>query len=164
MRPLALLALGAAVVAFVVHLLAVAGRTPLGMTIIVIVFPIAFLCFAAFIRDANKRSGTRRVGVADLVAPLPTWARVLFVIVFSYVGLNFALFWHATGGGTVEQRPDGRYVLSDHGRVIRPLDEEGVRTVHTWQVRAFSGHILPFLVLPGLYFLFVPRSRRSNTE
>jgi hypothetical protein len=73
--------------------------------------------------------------------------------------LNFMLFRRATGGGSLKQQPNGQYVLSDHGRVIRTLDEAGVQVVHAQEVRLISGHLLPFLVLPGLYFLFVPSRR-----
>jgi hypothetical protein len=153
-------ALCAAVIALATHLLAIAGAAPLGMGVIVLVFPVAFICFGAFILAAKRETadqGSRRLGVFKLLEPFPSWARVLFAVVFLYAGINFALFFRATGGGAVDQQADGRVVLTDHGRFIRELDDRGVRDLEVWQVRLFSGHILPFLVLPGLYFLFAPR-------
>jgi hypothetical protein len=77
--------------------------------------------------------------------------------VFFYAMINFLLFLQATGGGTIERDANVQAVLNDHGTVVRTLDDARGREVEGWQVRLFSGHILPFLLLPGLYFVFAPR-------
>jgi hypothetical protein len=164
---LAAVALCAGVLALAIHLLAVVGRAPVGMAAVFVAFALGLLCFGALMVTVNRRArerGDSRASIVDLFAPLPLWARLLFAAVFLYAGLNFALFFRATGGAGLERQADGRYVLSDHGRLVRTLDERGVRAVQVWQVRAFSGHILPFLVLPGLYFWFAPRGREAGAS
>lgn len=149
------MALVVAALALVIHLTAVMGAPVAGMGAIFVIFPVGIVSWGILIRHVNLRgrSGGMR-GPLALIQPLPIWARLLFGAVFLYALLNFLLFFQATGGGSIERDADGQAVLSDHGRVIRTLDEQGVRAIEVWQVRAFSGHILPFLVLPGLYFLF----------
>lgn len=164
-RALAVVPLVGAALALGVHLSAVAGDPPVGMGAMFIVFPLGLLSWMALIVRANRRARRQGGTVArawSLLAPLPVWARLIFGAAFVYALLNFLLFMQATEGGTVERGPDGQAVLADHGRVIRPLDERGVRAIEGWQVRLFSGHILPFLLLPGLYFLFVPEETRRE--
>ena len=158
-RALAYLLLAAAICALAVHLLAVFGYTPFGGVPLPVLFLVAFPAWLALILHANARSaraGGTRANPFNWFAVIPPWGRVLFGIVFIYAGANFAGFFVATGGGTPEQQADGRYILTDHGRFIRTLDARGVHDFEAWEVRLFSGHILPFLVLPGLYFLFAP--------
>ena len=158
-------ALLGAVVALVIHLTAVIGAPLAGMGAIFIIFPAGILSWGILIRHVNRRgrSGGPQ-GPLALILPLPVWARLVFGAVFLYALLNFLLFFQATGGGSVERDANGQAVLSGHGRVIRTLDENGVRAIEVWQVRAFSGHILPFLVLPGLYFLLAPADDDAKRE
>jgi hypothetical protein len=156
-RTIAVVALGAFALALVLHLIAIFTDISRGMPITFILFAVGILSFGALILTVHSRArerGQKRPSVADVFAPLPNWARLLCGVVIVYSLVNFALFMRATDGGTLERRQDGRYQLSDRGRLIRTLDEGGVRAFHTWEVRFFSGHSLPFLVLPGLYFLF----------
>lgn len=157
-RAIGLAALVVAALAFVIHLTAVMGAPAAGMGAVFIIYALGIASWAILLRHANLpvRHGWARDPMS-LIRPLPTWATLLVAAVFFYAILNFLLFFQATGGGTVERDANGQAVLSDHGRVIRTLDENGVRAVEVWQVRAFSGLILPFLVLPGLYFLFASR-------
>ena len=129
--------------------------------------PVAFPALIAMMAHASLRAsrvaGTRASQV-DLEAAIPAWGRRLFRAVFFYALLNFAAFLVVTGGGKVEQRPDGRYVLVEHGNFIRELDAKGVRAIHRWEVRLITGHILPFLVFPALYFLFAPSVSRGERK
>jgi hypothetical protein len=161
-HPLAFIALGTAIIALIVHLLAAFSHASPSIGVVLLVTLPGLLCFGAFIFAVNRRgreADGKRASLVELMAPLPTWAKVLNYVVFLYAMLNFMLFMRATGGGSLKQQPNGQYVLSDHGRVIRTLDEAGVQVVHAQEVRLISGHLLPFLVLPGLYFLFVPSRR-----
>ena len=164
-RAVGVATLSGTALALVIHLTAVMRAPVTGMGAIFIVFPLGFFSWGMLIRHANLRgrAGGPR-GPLALIQPLPIWARLLFGAVFFYALLNFLLFLQATGGGTIERDTNGQAVLTDHGRVIRTLDDEGVRAVEVWQVRLFSGHILPFLVLPGLYFLFASREEEVEQE
>jgi hypothetical protein len=138
------------------------GYTPFGMAAAMLLFLVAIPPWLALILHANARSaraGGTRAKPFDWIAVIPRWGRILFGSVFIYAGANFVAYFVATGGGTVEQQADGSYVIGDHGKVIRPLNAEGVHAFRAWDIRLFSGHILPFLVLPGLYFLFAPSVR-----
>ena len=166
-QKLGVVALVGAAFGLAVHILAIFRYTPLGMAPVFLLFLLAFPLFGAMISNLRSRArGPRfaRFGIFDLIPDVPTWGKLLFAAVFIYAGINFGWFFSAISGGTVEQRDDGHYVLSDHGRFIRELDEDGVRAFHAWEVRAFSGHILVFLVLPGLYFLFAtePASEQGS--
>jgi len=159
-RVLAYLALTGAICALAVHLLAVLGYTPFGMQPLLLPLLVAVPAWVALILHVNARSaraGATRANPFDWFAVIPRWGRVLFAIVFIYAGANFVGFFVASRGGSPEQQADGRYILSDHGRFVRVLDAAGVHAFEVWEVRMFSGQILPFLVLPGLYFLFAPR-------
>lgn len=169
-RAIAVVALTGAAAAFMIHLASVLTDPPVGMEAMFVLFPLGILSWGALMRRVNRDARARgepRTSPFSLLAPLPVWSRLLFGAVFFYAILNFLLFFQATGGGTIERQPSGEVVLSDHGRVIRALDPRGVHEIDVWQVRLFSGHSLPFLLLPGLYFWFASgddgRQRESPT-
>jgi hypothetical protein len=149
-----------AISASVLHILATLGYAPFDTwTVVTILWLVAASGVIAVMAHADLRArrvaGTRAYR-ADLFAAIPEWGRRLFVVVSIYAGVNFAAFLVVTGGGGVEQRADGRYVLSAHGHFIRELDAKGVRALHVWEVRMITGSFLPFLVFPGLYFFLAP--------
>lgn len=158
-RALAYVALAGAAAASTLHLAAMFGFVPLDMSSVVLLVGVAFPAVGALVLHTNARSaraGGTRATPFDGFAEVPRWGRVLCGTVFLYAGVNFAAFFAATGGGTLEKQADGSYILSDHGRRVRALDAEEVLAFQAWEVRLFSGHLLPFLVSPGLYFLFAP--------
>ena len=126
-------------------------------------FLVAFVCFGAFIREQRSRRSASFFNPFAFAHTWPEWAQYVSGAVFLYALVNFLWFFMATGGGTLEHTGHQAY-LSDHGRFIRSLDASGVRAFHAWEVRLFTGHILPFLVLPGLYFLFRPEEAAGETE
>lgn len=123
-------------------------------------FLVAFGCFGAFLLDVRRQSGPSANPFA-FAQRWPPWAVGVLIVVFLYAGANFLLFFQATGGGTLEYHGAQAY-LSNHGTVIRALDASGVRAFHVWEVRLFTGHILPFLVLPGLYFWLRARPESAS--
>ena len=156
-RAIGALATLCVVIALAVHVLAIAGVTPVSLFALIPVFVIGILLFGATLQAVKTRvagSTSPFAAIAELFGRIPIWGRVLIGVSLVYVGVNFIAFLVATGGGTIEQASNGGFVLRDHGRLIRVLDESGVREVETWQLRLFSGHILPFLLLPALYFGF----------
>jgi uncharacterized membrane protein YhaH (DUF805 family) len=164
---IAIIALSAFALALGIHIVTLFSDVSRGMPITFILFAVALLSFGALILTIHRRArerGQQRATIADMLAPLPSWARVLCSVAIVYSVANFALFMRASEGGAPEQQPDGQYYLDDHGRFIRPLDEGGLREFRTWEVRLFSGHSLPFLVLPGLYFLFASRRPEVKDE
>jgi len=149
-----------AICASSLHILAMLGYAPFDIgTVVTILLLVAAPAVIATMAHADlraRRVAGPRANPVDLFAAIPKWGRRLFLAVFYYAGLNFAAFLVMTGGGGVERRADGRYVLSEHGHFIRELDAKGVRAVHVWEVRMITGFLLPFLVFPGLYFFMAP--------
>jgi hypothetical protein len=156
-RTVSFLALGTALAVATIHGLAIAGFAPWGMAPVFPALFVAFGCFAALLGDQRERKIIYPLG---LFANWPAWAFLLFGVVFLCAGVNFVWFFASTGGGALLEQ-SGQTFLADHGRIIRPLDAAGVRAFHAWEVRLFSGHILPFVVLPGLYFLVQSRQPRA---
>jgi hypothetical protein len=154
--------------ASILHILAMLGYAPLDMgtvaTILLLIAVPAVLAMMAHADLRARRAAGTRTNRVDLFAEVPEWGRRLFVAVFIYAGVNFAAFLVVTGGGGVEQRTDGRYVLSEHGNFIRELDAKGVRALHVWDIRVITGSLLPFLVLPGLYLFLAPSASSGERK
>ena len=144
----------------ILHILATLGYAPFDIASVVAIFLLvaapAVIGMMAHADLRARRVASTRANRVDLFAAIPEWGRRLFLAVFFYAGLNFAAFLVVTGGGGVEQRADGRYVLTEHGNFIRELDGKGVRAIYVWEVRMITGSLLPFLVFPALYFFLAP--------
>lgn len=92
---------------------------------------------------------------------LPLWLRFVAVGLAVYTVFNFARFFALTEGGTLHIR-EGSYFLEDHGRVIRELTEQGYRDQIAYQVRFFSGHLLPFYFFATVSFWLRSKSERAK--
>jgi hypothetical protein len=86
-------------------------------------------------------------------APMPIWARYVVKAFFAYALINFALFFFLSKGGVPEVR-EGKYVLHNHGDVIRELSEDEYELQKAYVVRGFSGHWMVFYLIPALYFWY----------
>jgi hypothetical protein len=86
-------------------------------------------------------------------APMPRWARYTVKAFFAYAFINFALFFFLSRGGTPDVR-DGKYVLHNHGNVIRELSEDEYELQTAYVVRGFSGHWMIFYLVPALFFRY----------
>jgi hypothetical protein len=111
-----------------------------------------FVVFVPMIFLMRREPGGGRVGWTQLKAMFPGWMLVLLVAVMVYAALNFALFIMGTEGGSAMLR-DGRYVLSEHGRVIREITREEYLGFEANVVRGFSGHWLVFYFVAAAYYL-----------
>ena len=86
-------------------------------------------------------------------ALMPIWARYAIKAFFAYALINFALFFFLSKGGVPEVR-EGKYVLHNHGDVIRELSEDEYELQKSYVVRGFSGHWMVFYLIPALYFWY----------
>ena len=59
----------------------------------------------------------------NIFAAMPRWARYTIKAFFAYAIINFALFFFLSRDGVPDVR-DGKYVLHNHGQVIRELSED----------------------------------------
>jgi hypothetical protein len=97
----------------------------------------------------NRRGENNLRGLAGT---LPRWAQVFAAATMAYAMLNFALFFMRTSDGSPQQKPDGSYVLSNHGREVRTLTADALAERKALETRGFSGHWLVFYLMPALYF------------
>jgi hypothetical protein len=80
---------------------------------------------------------------------MPRWARYAVIGFFAYALINFALFFLLSEGGVPAVR-DGKYVLHNHGKVIRELSEDEYELQKAYVLRGFSGHWMVFYLVPAL--------------
>lgn len=95
----------------------------------------------------------------EIFALIPPWAGYLTKAFFAYALINFALFFFLSDGGVPQER-DGKYVLHNHGDVIRELSEEDYERQNAYVLRGFSGHWMVFYLIPSLYFWY----RKDETD
>ena len=88
-----------------------------------------------------------------IFAVIPRWARYTIKAFFAYGIINFALFFFLSKGGVPEVR-DGKYVLHNHGQVIRELSENEYDWQKAYIVRGFSGHWMVFYLVPAMVFWY----------
>jgi hypothetical protein len=96
------------------------------------------------------------------VGPMPPWAKYVVYFLLAYDFINFGLFFFLSGGGTPELR-DGKYVLHDHGRIIKELTEQQYHLQNAYILRLFSGAWMFFYIIYGLYFWF-PKQKQMTDE
>ena len=137
-----------------IHILAISGSTPIPVPGIVgIAFPVSILAAAAYIIIVQRNGHDLRRS--------PVWVFAAWAVVAIYASINFALADRATLGGHVETI-DGAPTLVVHGQRVRALSHAGARAMEVWDVRAISGHMLPFLLIPGLALLYLVPSTRGT--
>jgi hypothetical protein len=69
-------------------------------------------------------------------APLPRWAVVLSTVIFACALINFVLFLTGTQGGSTSVQ-ESKYLLLDHGRLIRELATEEYAAFRQMRYLAF---------------------------
>ena len=90
---------------------------------------------------------------AKVFAAMPRWAGYAVKALFAYAVINFVLFLFLSKGGVPDVR-DGKYVLHNHGEVIRELSEDEYELQKAYVVRGFSGHWMVFYLVPALTFWY----------
>lgn len=111
-----------------------------------------FVVFIPFVFSSRKTLGVKPK-FAEIRAAFPTWVVVVGICICAYAVLNFGLFMVATEGGSPSIR-DGKYLLLNHGKLIRELTFAEYTAFRTNEVRGFSGHWLVFYFVPFAYFAF----------
>lgn len=110
--------------------------------------------FAVFIplvllyrRDLGSRTSLLRIATT-----LPRLVTILGAAIFAYAIVNFMLFMAATEGGNPTIH-DGKYLLLNHGKLIREISSEEYSAFKANEVRGFSGHWLVFYYVAAACFL-----------
>ena len=152
-RALGLLALAGFIASMAVHLAALSGidveeRLPyvwaLHAGIFVVALPYAIL---------NRNKPKVKPSWDMLGTAFSRWARFVGAGLFAYAILNFVLFIDATEGGNPTIR-DGKYLLLNHGALIRELTLAEFSAAKANVIRGFSGHWMVFYFGLTAYFLF----------
>lgn len=73
----------------------------------------------------------------------PRPVMIISIIFFFYASINFWLFTQASSGG-VPEVIDGKYVINNHGSIIKELTESEYFKMKANDIRGFSGHWMAF--------------------
>jgi len=96
-----------------------------------------------------------------ILKDVPKFVPVLCIVLFIYTGFNFALFIFSSLEGSPDII-DGKYVLENHGTLIRELSEVEYFKLRANEIRGFSGHWMVFYSLSmGILW---PKDRMSNNN
>jgi len=144
-----------AVVGFVisaaVHLLALSGADVLARFPQVWLLHIGiFVVFLPYVFASRKMLGARPT-LALIRTQFPDWVVMIGLCLFAYTIANFVLFLLAVPGNPEIQ--EGKFLLVNHGRVLRELTADEYAALRTQHIRGFSGHWMFFYFVPAVYFL-----------
>jgi len=93
----------------------------------------------------------------NIFAAIPRWARYTIKAFFAYAIINFALFFFLSRDGVPDVR-DGKYVLHNHGQVVRELSENEYEWQKAYVIRGFSGHWMVFYLVSAIVFWYRGKS------
>jgi len=159
-RLLALVALIGLVLAAGVHVASLAGidvseRIPLVWSLHLGVF-VVFIPFVFSIRKVVGRQPT----LSDIRQLVPRRVFLIGAAIGGYAILNFLLFMVATEGGNPSVLA-GKYVLENHGHLVREITRAEYTAFRANDLRGFSGHWLVFYFVPFAYFMFANKPQPS---
>lgn len=124
----------------------VAGRYPfiwgLHFGIFIVLIPVYF---------SMKSTFGAKPALIQLRNEFPRWVLVLGVCMMAYTLINFLLFIFNSEGGTPTLK-HGKYVLLNHGTLIREISESEYRQFMANIARGFSGHWLFFYFFSFAWF------------
>lgn len=110
----------------------------------------------------TKKSNRLKSQQQDIWKLAPRWMQSMSVVFFAYGIVNFVIFLILIHGGGPEER-DGKFVLADHGRVIRQLSEAEFHRMQAYVVRGFSGHWMLFSSAAMTFLAGVENYRKKLT-
>ncbi|KML39797.1 hypothetical protein VL15_38330 [Burkholderia cepacia] len=121
-----------------------------------------FIVFIPFLFLSRKDLGRERA-MWRLRKGVPNWIAVMGIMLFVYAIVNFFVFMlYSEGGNPAVQ--DGRYVLLNHGKLIRKLTVSEFTAFKANELRGFSGHWLVFYFVCAAYFLFWKTDRVEKVD
>jgi hypothetical protein len=118
-----------------------------------------FVVFVPFVLMSRKVLGTNP-SVAQIRETFPGWVVAVGGVIFAYAIINFLLFMVGTHGGSPSIH-DGKFILQDHGRLIREITASEYASFKANEIRGFSGHWLVFYFVPFAYFMLCKKSAQS---
>lgn len=117
------------------------------------VWGLHFGVFIAFIPIffSMKRTFGAKPTMTQIRDEFPRWVVVLGASMMAYTLINFLLFALNTEGGNPTIK-EGKYLLLDHGKLIREISESEYRQFMANIARGFSGHWLFFYFFSFAWF------------
>ncbi|GAA4840690.1 hypothetical protein [Algivirga pacifica] len=108
---------------------------------------------------SKNKNPLKFYGILFKNAPKPVMVISLFF--FAYAMINFFLFMQSGGGG-VPSIIDGKYVINNHGNIIKELTEAEFFKMKANEIRGFSGHWIAFYSLSmGILW---PKAQVNNSS
>lgn len=152
-RPIALVALLGFLLSLGVHVTALLGidvseKMPFVWGLHVGIFAV----FIPFVFSIRKILGDKPT-LIEFRKLIPGWVATLMFMLMGYTFINFALFMLATEGGSPIIH-DGKFILQNHGHLIRELSSTEYAAFRANELRGFSGHWLMFYFVPFAFFMF----------
>ncbi|WP_198084757.1 hypothetical protein [Variovorax sp. E3] len=118
-----------------------------------------FVVFFPFIFFSRKDLGPKPT-FAQIREFFPSWVVALGCVIAAYTAINFLLFIVGMQGGS-PAISEGKFILQDHGRLVREVTAAEYTSFKANEVRGFSGHWLLFYFVPFAYFMFGKQSNLS---
>ena len=115
-----------------------------------------FVVFIPFAFHSRKVLGPK-LPFSEIRKLFPGWVIGVGVGIFGYAIVNFLWFILATHGGSPGIR-EGKFILQNHGHLIRELTAAEYTAFKANEVRGFSGHWMAFYFIPFAYFMFCRKS------
>lgn len=106
---------------------------------------------AVVIIGLNKRQQSWSARWDDVTKFVPRWMRVLTLLAFAYATFNFFHTIYLNQGGTPKVE-DGRFLLTEHGRIIERLTTQEYRKHQAYELRRSSGHWLVFYWIASIVY------------
>ena len=152
-RILGIVALAGFMMSALVHVAALAGvavfeRVPTVWLLHVGIFAV----FIPFV-TSSRRELQSNTGLDQMLAIVPSWVALIGGALFAYAFINFLVFMSRTQGGNPSLE-NGKFVLLNHGHLIRELTPAEYTAYRANEARGFSGHWLVFYFVPFAYFMF----------
>ena len=110
-----------------------------------------FAVFIPFVLFSRQNLGSQS-SLLQIATTFPRVVTILGATIFAYAIVNFMLFMAATEAGNPTIQ-DGKYLLLNHGKLIREISLGEYSAFKANEVRGFSGHWLLFYYVPAAYFL-----------
>lgn len=92
-------------------------------------------------KNSQDENG-RQVGLKAVFSDSPKALSVFVSIIYIYAILNFLLFMGSMPGSPAER--DGKYILSNHGTVIKEITFDEYKAYQRKEAIGFSGHWMLF--------------------
>ena len=109
---------------------------------------------------SRRRNEEAQKHMRNLIKRCPSGVRIFSIVLFVYVFINFFTFMGETTQGSPTEK-NGKFYISNHGRIIREIDEKEYLRLKAYEVRGFSGHWMVFSYVPFVYFRFIHRNKED---